>query len=181
MGTGLNAMSEGLSTPRLGGIGWAPSIGENYSDEWYTPKWILQSLGRFDLDPCGVPHKRTAIRTMDIALDGMSQPWEGRVWLNPPYSEIAIWMMRMAHHHYGTALVFARTETEWFHASVWEKASACLFLRGRVSFERPDGTTGDASPSPSVLVAYGPNDARLLGASRLDGAFVDLRKNGRPI
>ena len=22
------------------------------SDEWYTPKWIIDALGPFDLDPC---------------------------------------------------------------------------------------------------------------------------------
>lgn len=22
------------------------------TDEWYTPKWILDALGSFDLDPC---------------------------------------------------------------------------------------------------------------------------------
>lgn len=22
------------------------------SDEWYTPKWVIDELGPFDLDPC---------------------------------------------------------------------------------------------------------------------------------
>lgn len=22
------------------------------SDEWYTPKWVIEELGPFDLDPC---------------------------------------------------------------------------------------------------------------------------------
>lgn len=25
---------------------------KNSSDEWYTPKYIIDSLGDFDLDPC---------------------------------------------------------------------------------------------------------------------------------
>lgn len=34
----------------------------NSSDEWYTPRFIIDSLGRFDLDPCApsVPLFKTA-------------------------------------------------------------------------------------------------------------------------
>lgn len=35
---------------------------KNSSDEWYTPKYIIDSLGDFDLDPCAPisPIYRTA-------------------------------------------------------------------------------------------------------------------------
>ena len=58
------------------------------SDEWYTPKEILDALGKFDLDPCAPirPLWPTAEVMYDQNIDGLSQIWEGRVWLNPPYS-----------------------------------------------------------------------------------------------
>ena len=58
------------------------------SDEWYTPKEVLKALGRFDLDPCAPVHPLwpTAEVMYDRDMDGLSLKWEGRVWLNPPYS-----------------------------------------------------------------------------------------------
>ena len=66
------------------------------SDEWYTPKEILDALGKFDLDPCAPIHPLwpTAEVMYDQNIDGLSQIWEGRVWLNPTalhyYSIVAI-------------------------------------------------------------------------------------------
>ena len=58
------------------------------SDEWYTPKEVLKALGRFDLDPCAPvrPLWPTAEVMYDRNMNGLSLKWEGRVWLNPPYS-----------------------------------------------------------------------------------------------
>ena len=60
------------------------------SDEWYTPKEVLKALGRFDLDPCAPirPLWPTAEVMYDRNMDGLSLKWEGRVWLNPPYSKV---------------------------------------------------------------------------------------------
>lgn len=61
---------------------------KNSTDEWYTPKEIIDALGEFDLDPCAPmrPLWRTARVMYNKEQDGLKQEWEGRVWLNPPYS-----------------------------------------------------------------------------------------------
>lgn len=61
---------------------------ENTTDEWYTPIEIIQSFGEFDLDPCAPmnPLWKTAKKMYNKEDDGLKQDWEGRVWLNPPYS-----------------------------------------------------------------------------------------------
>lgn len=152
---------------------------------WLTPPYILTELGgwqSFDLDPCAAPDPRpwpTARRMNgEEDGDGLSIQWEGRVWLNPPYTSpgISRWMEKLANHGRGTALVFARIETRFFHRWIWEKASALLFLEGRLQFYHPSGekkTTGNAG-APSVLVAYGSDDADRLEASGIKGAFVKL-------
>lgn len=96
------------------------------------------------------------------------------MWLNPPYSFAAWrWLARLAKHGQGTALVFARTETSGFVEQVWGKASALLFLHGRLHFHYPDGRRAAAnSGAPSVLVAYGEADALRLKASDLPGSFI---------
>lgn len=147
------------------------------SDRWLTPPHIVEALGRFDLDPCAAPEPRpwpTAAHHWCLPdQDGLTLAWYGRVWLNPPYSREAVhWLRRLAEHGQGTALVFARTETSWFVETVWQKASAVLFLHGRIHFHHPDGTRAAAnSGAPSVLVAYGAEDANQLAGSGLAGTF----------
>lgn len=146
------------------------------TDTWLTPPEILRALGEFDLDPCAAPNQpwRTAKHEIRLPNNGLTAPWNGRVWLNPPYSREAVhWLERMGDHRYGTALVFARTETAWFQQFVWECADAILFLRGRVHFYRPDGTRARANAgAPSCLAAYGPVDAAALEQSEIAGALV---------
>ena len=40
---------------------------DNPSDEWYTPKEVLETLGKFDLDPCAPVHPLW--RTADVMYD----------------------------------------------------------------------------------------------------------------
>lgn len=148
-------------------------------DEWLTPPELLAKLGAFDLDPCApvTPPWRTAAKQFSVVDDGLKQPWEGRVWLNPPYGrEAAQWLRKLADHGDGLALIFARTETEMFFEHVWEKAHALLFLRGRLSFHHVDGRRAAANGgAPSVLIAYGAQNASGLKALASMGAFVQLR------
>ncbi|MBV6758405.1 phage N-6-adenine-methyltransferase [Rhodococcus opacus] len=148
---------------------------------WLTPPHILDTLGPFDLDPCAAPNWTTAGRHIILPEDGLAAEWSGRVWLNPPYGNAAwVWLAKLAEHGQGTALVFARTETAGFVEQVWSKATAVLFLHGRLHFHYPDGTRAKAnSGAPSCLVAYGDSDARALAESSLAGTYVDLRRAER--
>jgi hypothetical protein len=113
------------------------------NDEWLTPPEILEALGPFDLDPCAPVNRPwpMASRHYTIQDDGLMKPWEGRVWLNPPYGlQAERWLRRLAEHGNGIALIFARTETEAFFSQVWERATGLLFIRGRLTFYRVDGT-----------------------------------------
>lgn len=147
--------------------------------DWLTPPELLQALGPFDLDPCASEHQpwRTAAVQHTIRDDGLSRPWHGRVWCNPPYGPFAgRWLERCAEHGNAIAFVFARTETAMFQDHVWPKADAVLFLRGRVSFRLPGGGRAGVSGAPSVLIAYGAANAEALRRSGIKGAFVPVRK-----
>lgn len=131
----------------------------------------------FDLDPCS-PIARpwdTAALHYTIEDDGLSQPWEGRVWLNPPYGKHAAkWLERLADHGNGIALIFARTETRMFFNQIWSRADALLFLHGRLFFRRADGSGENNAGAPSVLVAYGGRNAVSLSLCDLPGTFVNI-------
>lgn len=157
------------------GIGSHERAVAGATDEWLTPPWLLDRLGDFDLDPCASIDRPwdTASIHYDRRDNGLVKPWGGRVWCNPPYSAAYRWLARLAHHGDGIGLVFARTETAGFFDTVWHKASALLFLRGRLTFHYPDGRAGAGNAgAPSVLVAYGyRNRDVLLGLADL-GAWV---------
>lgn len=141
------------------------------SDEWLTPASIVESIGPpFDLDPCGHPCQdpRLARVVIQLPRNGLLEEWAGEIWLNPPYGpETDKWMERMALHNNGVALVFARTDTRWWHRHVAARAMAVFFIRGRVRFARPDGeVAADNGGAPSALVGYGKSSERLLGVSR---------------
>ena len=147
---------------------------------WLTPRWILDALGEFDLDPCCPPEMpwRTAKRMIHQPEDGLIAEWSGRVWMNPPYgrTEIIPWMQKMASHGNGVSLIFARTETSWFQRWVFEEARAIHFIGRRVRFCLPDGTIGGSPAAPSVLVAYGFDTAGFVrGCADIPGKTVWLK------
>lgn len=150
-----------------------------FSDEWLTPPEIIQSLGHFDLDPCS-PIKRpwpTADKHYTIQDNGLYSPWAGRVYMNPPYGrQMEKWMAKMAAHGNGIALIFARTETNTFFKYVWEHADAILFLKGRLTFYKVDGTKGHFNGgAPSCLIAYGKENHESLFNCGLEGKLISLK------
>lgn len=148
---------------------------------WITPRWIIDALGRFDLDPCEDIEQPWKCADIGYVSQGLWLPWYGRIWLNPPYGKgIGAWMEKMARHGCGTALIFARTDTTWFHQHVWGVASALLFIKGRIHFCDPDGRRAKHnSGGPSVLLAYGDRDADELftawDTDAIKGQYMRIR------
>jgi len=74
----------------------AQGTGDN---EWYTPTVYVEAarqvLGEIELDPASSEIAQRVVQAVDyftIDLDGLKQPWFGKVWLNPPYAQPAISM-----------------------------------------------------------------------------------------
>ena len=169
---------------------------DGLSNDWLTPPKIIEALGRFDLDPCAPIGRKwpMAKEHYTIVDNGLLKPWHGRVWCNPPYGGPEIvgpWMRRLAEHGTGTALIFARTETELFFETVWRKATAVFFFEGRLFFhvsvdswfKRKDKPpifvkAFDRAPAnggaPSCLVAYGERDAEILSGCGMPGQYIRL-------
>ncbi|MCR5065127.1 MAG: phage N-6-adenine-methyltransferase [Bacteroidales bacterium] len=149
------------------------------TDDWYTPQWIIDKLGPFDLDPCAAPESVRPYETANICLtkddNGLSHKWAGIVWMNPPYSckLLRQFCERMAQHGNGMALLVNRQDNLLWQEVIFTTAKSMLFMRHRVKFIRPDGTTG----SPffgSCLVAWGDECDRRLRQSNIEGKYVVL-------
>lgn len=136
--------------------------GKKSKEEWLTPPEIITSCGPFDLDPCAPVNRPwpTAKNHFTIKDNGLKQPWVGRVWCNPPYGrKTGEWLAKCAEHGNCIALIFARTETQFFFENVWAQAHALLFIKGRLQFYHVTGKKGNSAGAPSVLIAYNPETA----------------------
>lgn len=158
------------------------------SVEWFTPEWIFKALDvTFELDPCspgkGLSHV-PAKNIFTIADDGLTQPWAGRVWLNPPYGRgIEKWLGKaadLASSGAGSviALVPNRTDTKWFQQAA-EYADAILFPASRIKFHPGDKDAPFAgSPGTgSAFFGFGSWAARTLRDSKIQG-FITTPRNG---
>src|SRR5579859_4696056 len=127
--------------------------------EWQTPPDVFAALerefGPFELDVCATAANATCGRYFTEADDGLSQPWEGRVWMNPPYGRlIGLWMLKGRQAATAGALVVclvpARPDTAWWRDSAAE-ASLVRFFPGRLRFGGADAP----APFPSALIVFG--------------------------
>jgi hypothetical protein len=130
------------------------------SVEWYTPRSLFDRIAlTFDLDPAATPlGAPNAVPAATFyrwpPIDGTVAGWYGRVWLNPPYGPKAVpFIERMIEHDHGLLLIPARTETRIFQRAA-HRASCTVFLRDRLHFVRPDGTSSRSSFA-SALLAFG--------------------------
>lgn len=141
---------------------------------WLTPKWIVDALGPFDLDPCcpeAMPW-RTATEMIQQPRNGLVEPWkEGAyVWMNPPYDrdKIEDWIYALRMHECrgrcgsGIALVFVRTGTQWGQRAL-QWSDAVYFIKGRIKFCDESGTPAKASAGcDSMLLAFGDRAVKKL-------------------
>lgn len=155
---------------------------------WLTPPEMIRLLGPFDLDPAACSEPRpwpTAAVHYTEADDGLAQPWHGFVWCNPPYSPSALsgaFIDRMAQHGNGLLLIFARTETENWHRSIWGVADAVFFFAGRLVFHTPDGKAASATAgAPSALIAYGSEAVARIRCLNAPGYLVEIAKVAKPL
>lgn len=147
-------------------------------DEWLTPPEIIKALGEFDLDPCSPVNRPwdTAKNHFNINDNGLMMDWGGRVWCNPPYGKYTeMFLEKAVMHGNCIALTFARTETKMFFKYVWDRADAVLFIKGRLSFYHVTGEKGGSAGAPSVLIAYGKENAEVLRGCGIKGKYIQLK------
>jgi len=127
------------------------------SDEWATPRdrWAEWNTEfGFTLDAAATADNALCSTYFTREDDGLTQPWFGTVWCNPPYSSVGRWVEKGYHSslHGATVvmLVPARTDTRWWHE--WAMKGERRFLRGRLRF----GTASSSAPFPSALLIFCP-------------------------
>lgn len=147
-------------------------------DTWLTPPSLLQQLGPFDLDPCTPPVMpwETASKRYTKDDDGLTKPWSGYVWLNPPFSNVRPWIERLAEHDNGIALVPASTGCRYWQETIFKRSAAWLFVAKRIRFMTATGESGKfASGFYVAIVAFGRHGLERIRMAdipgHLDGPF----------
>jgi hypothetical protein len=136
------------------------------SDDYYTPRWVFDALEiRFDLDVCSPPGGVSWIpadRYFTQADDGLAQPWEGRVWMNPPYSDVTPWWRRFVAHRNGIALL-PMAKSYWMNA-VWNTAEAVVIAGGggEMHFVRTDNPKPLRIWFPIWFAAFGADNVEAI-------------------
>jgi len=148
-------------------------------DTWLTPRYILDHLGKFDLDPCAAESNPTwaAPNYFTKADDGLTIPWFGRVWCNPPFSDVRPWIIRHRNYFSGILLTTAGIESRIWREIVWPSAKAIYLLHGRTRFAKPDGSPTTGRPLRSIaLIAWKDADAEILAAAPFAGVLLQSWK-----
>jgi DNA N-6-adenine-methyltransferase (Dam) len=123
------------------------------SDEAYTPRWVFDAMGlTFDIDvaaPAGGPAHVPARTFYTAEQDGLTMPWDGLIWCNPPYSRFRPWAERWASCDQGALMGTYAPET-YAIPITFSAADAVAFIG--VKFHLPDG--GRIKPRHGVFVAF---------------------------
>lgn len=126
------------------------------SGVWETPQAFFDELDRefhFTLDACANAENAKCARYYTEEQDGLTQPWDGVVWCNPPYGRtVGRWVKKAAESNATVVmLLHARTDTRWFHDYCYQKPDVEIrFVRGRLKF----GNLGNDAPFPSMVVIF---------------------------
>lgn len=143
----------------------------------------LAGVDEWDLDAAADKESHWAPKWFDVATDGLKQQWFGRVWCNPPFSDIEPWVRKANYAvHAGHAKVVAmllpanRTEQPWWQNCVETRRDrpqltldgaqsaragygtlTTHFLPGRVKFGHPgnrDAVGVGSPPFGCVLLVW---------------------------
>lgn len=144
-------------------------------DTWLTPRYILDQLGEFDLDPCAADSNPNWVAPEQYTKkdNGLTSPWHGRVFVNPPFSNCVPWVFKHAEHRHGICLIPASVESVHWRKVVWQLAVGIYLLHGRTRFCNPDGSATRGRPLRSIaLIAWTPRDREFLVKSTLAGVYI---------
>lgn len=155
--------------------------GTDIRNRYLTPITLLIHIwavfkGVIGLDPATEPSNPTRAKRF-YTEKGLQLDWGGKkgwtVFLNPPYSEIEVWIYKaIAEARKGARIILlapVRTDTQ-YHQALLKAATDIVFLEGRLSFMLPDGScSGGNAAFGSMLVGL---NFSVAGLSRLGQVLV---------
>jgi hypothetical protein len=160
------------------------SRSDTRSSEWYTPPAIFESMPdvEFDMDVASpgavVVPWIPARRHLTQEDDGLSAPWEGLCFMNPPFGVrygVRDWITRFLRHGDGVALLPSNSYTRWWH-DICDGSDATLFIKGYVTFVSPRGPLTTRASFGSSMFAIGERGVAALRLAAQNGLGTIIEK-----
>ena len=164
------AQRQGLPVLNSAGVPVATPHILSRNNEWYTPAKYIEAarelMGSIDLDPASCESANETVkatRYYDKQSNGFDKPWNGHIWLNPPYgredgsSNQESWSRRLIEQYQdgitqeAILLVNAAVDTKWFQRLF---DYPICFPNHRINFTTPEPTTS-GSTHGSALIYFG--------------------------
>lgn len=135
----------------------SPYIPPAKTVDWRTPPEVISLVHEvfedgIDLDPCAGTSV-LARRNIRLPENGLEVPWEGTVFVNPPFQENKDWFRKCDLEAFRAQIILlspARTDTKYWHEFV-PKADAVCFWKGRLKFQGAK----NSAPFPVALIYWG--------------------------
>lgn len=150
---------------------------------WYTPPSYIemarQVLGSIDLDPASNSLPQgwiNATRWYSQEENGLTQRWAGRVWLNPPFNDTALWVRRLGHEYVhgdvtaAVLLVNSAHGYKWYE-QLWTQRPICC-ASDRIRFVRENGTTGGQAKRGQTFAYFGKDVAKFKQVFSVIGRVI---------
>ena len=132
-------------------------------DDYGTPPSLYaQGCQKYEifptLDVCATEQNTKCRNFFTEKQDSLMYEWKETFFMNPPYSKVDKFMKKAYYQHLkhgidGLILVFAKTDTKWWHSFVEDKAEI-HFIKGRIKFFKDGYETKNSAPYPSCFLIY---------------------------
>lgn len=155
-----------------------PYLPQSATQEWGTPHDLVDRLARqyangvFDLDAAASERLHVCAKYFTEREDGLVQPWDGRVFVNPPYGHPyeERWVAKAVSEVLGgrsdvvVMLMPSKTGSVWWARYVASPSPVdgvvslrypmrhVEFVQGRIAHVKPDGSSYQAPFASVVLV-----------------------------
>jgi ParB family chromosome partitioning protein len=139
--------------------------------ESYTPEIYVEAarsvMGSIDVDPASNDIAQKTIKAKIYYTkenNGLNKPWDGNIFLNPPYGHPEIKQFidkllgELEEGQQAILLTNNNTDTTWFHDAA-KKARLVCFTKGRINFYKSDGRTTNPT-NGQVFFYFGKNHKR---------------------
>ena len=173
VGEGTDSEDRNVGEESPDPVGGRDESNEYDTDQWCTPAFILalarKVLGEIDVDPASNKYAQKTVKAKEWHSkedDGLTKRWNGRVWLNPPYSKLLVEAFTeklIEEYDVGKvtaaiALYNNNTETGWCQ-KLLRRFPAC-FPDRRIPFEHPEREA--SGPRQGQVVFYLGDDVNLF-------------------
>lgn len=131
---------------------------------WETPQSLFDEACTLynvapSLDVCATRQNKKCTSFFSKRDNALGKPWTKSFYMNPPYGrKMDVWIeyayeQHKKHNVTGMALVFSKTETQWWHNFVQDKAEV-HFIKGRVRYEMGGCPSKNTAPYGSCWIIW---------------------------